>query len=255
MGPIGLHGGGEYEPGDEPFLRLLLDAAAVPAAGRGAGGPVRIAILPTAAAGSRPDLAAEHGVAAFGRTADRAGVTVRTDVVPVVDRVSAADPDLAALLAAADLIHLPGGNPRLVVSILGDSAAWAAVITARGRGAVLAGASAGAMALANWTWTPDGGCAGLGVVSGLVVVPHFERVPDDRWRSERESLGRQDLGLIGLDERTGILSRADEPDRPGRPWRVAGAGRATWLPPSAGDPIVARDGETITLSGGARAAV
>jgi cyanophycinase-like exopeptidase len=257
MGQVGLHGGGEYLAGDEPFLRLLLDAAATRAERRARdskgpaadplAGAIRIAIVPTAAAHQRPELAGAHGVAAFRAIGAERDRDVRPEVVPIVDRGSAADPRLAATLAAADLIHLPGGEPDLVVAILEDSLAWRAIAAARTRGAVIAGASAGAMALADWTWTRGGGRAGLGVVRGLVVVPHFAGVPAERWRAEREALGRRDLGILGLDERTGVLSEAGRGAEP--VWRVAGAGSATWIGPNGADPLVAGNGGTVELLG------
>lgn len=264
MGPIGLHGGGEYLAGDEPFLRLLVEAAAVPAAERArvCGGPseakeagaIRIAVVPTATAGERPDLSGAHGVSAFRAIATALGLGCRAEVVPIVDAGSAADPRLAGILAAADLVHLPGGNPGVVVDILDGSLAWDSILAARARGAVVAGASAGAMALAEWTWTPAGARAGLGAIRGLVVVPHFERVPPDFWRAERAAHGRDDVGILGLDERTGVLSMSASTDDASA-WRVAGAGSATWLAPSAAGPIVARDGELIDLRGSAFATV
>jgi cyanophycinase-like exopeptidase len=256
MGPIGLHGGGEYLAGDEPFLRLLLDAAAARAEARARdsggkaadprAGAIRIAIVPTAAARQRPELAGAHGVAAFTAIAAEHGRDVQPEIVPIVDRASADDPALGAALAAADLIHLPGGDPDVVVAILERSVAWRSIAAARSRGAVVAGASAGAMALGEWTWTRAGGRPGLGVVRGLVVAPHFEGVERRRWEAERTALGRTDLGILGLDERTGVLSG------PGAgattAWRVAGAGRATWIGPGA-EPVVADDGETVELRG------
>lgn len=253
MGPIGLHGGGEFLAGDEPFLRLVLETAAAGAAARTAVGHViRISVVPTATAGGRPDLSGAHGVAAFRSLAGSLGVACDPAVVPVVDPQSAADPRWCAALDTSDLVYLPGGDPGLVVETLADSPAWAAILAARARGAVIAGASAGAMALAEWTWTPRGGRPGLGVARGLVVVPHFERVPPAFWQAERTAHGRDDLGVLGLDERTGILSG---PATETVGWRVAGAGAATWLAPTASEPIVARDGESIALFGSPLAAV
>ena len=263
MGPIGLHGGGEFLAGDEPFLRLVLEAAAT---GTASGDALRVSVVPTATAGGRPDLSGAHGVAAFRSLAGSVQVACDAAVVPVVDAVSAADRRWCAALSSSDLIYLPGGDPGLVVEILDGSPAWAAILAARARGAVIAGASAGAMALAEWTWTPRGGRAGLGIVRGLVVVPHFERVPPAFWQAERMAHGRDDLGVLGLDERTGILSGpmgAMGPNGPNRPnvpneaadWRVAGAGTATWLAPGASEPITARDGELIALSWNPLAAV
>src|SRR2546430_1020755 len=60
-GPIGLHGGGEFMAGDEPFLLALLEAAR-PAAD---GGPIQAVVVPTAAARHRPDATARQGRAAW----------------------------------------------------------------------------------------------------------------------------------------------------------------------------------------------
>ena len=58
-GPVALHGGGEFLPGDEPVLLALLELAPRP------DGAVRIAVVPTAAARGRPDIAAaERSMAA-----------------------------------------------------------------------------------------------------------------------------------------------------------------------------------------------
>lgn len=224
-GRIGLHGGGEYVAGDEPFLRLLLDAAA--AAPNRAGGPVRIVIVPSAAARHQPAAAGRHGADAFARVARDAGIDVRTEVAGVVDATTAADPDLARHIGSADLVHLPGGDPDRVPGLLRGTAAGRALAAARRTGAVVAGASAGAMGLTDWTWTPDGVVPGLGLVRGIVVIPHFESIARERWEAVIEALALprpvvERLAILGLDERTGVLSGPD-----GRgPWRVGGPGRA-----------------------------
>lgn len=243
-GPIALHGGGEFLPGDEPFLAALLDLAARRVRGDR---PIRVTVVPTAAARGRPDLAAANGVGAFERVAAAAGLDIRAVAIPIVDEASAADAALAARLAEADLIHLPGGDPDLIPTILGGSRAWAAIGTAYGSGAVLAGASAGAMALANWTWTPRGGIVGLGVVPGLVVVPHADAAA---WSSALERFGGDappGLGALGLEERTGVIS-ADPDDGAGHraiEWRVVGPGEARWLPAQGGETIVRRSGQSL----------
>src|SRR5436309_1129255 len=56
------HPGGEFVAGDEPAMDALVAAAAEAAGDRR---PARIAIVPTAAARQRPELAAAHGVRAF----------------------------------------------------------------------------------------------------------------------------------------------------------------------------------------------
>jgi cyanophycinase-like exopeptidase len=249
-GKIALHGGGEFEPGDEPFLDAILAAALPSAAARatrepGSDGAVRIVVVPAAAARERPQASAKQGVVALKRTAERAGVTARVESALVVDRAKADDPELASLIGAADLIHFPGGHPDLIPPMLDGTLAWRSILGALARGGVLAGASAGAMALGEQTWTPTGFEPGLKLVPGLVVVPHFAMFESnlDMWAEAIAELDELRLGRLGLDERTGVISA----DGPSGPWTVAGVGRAHWFP-FEGDRVVAVHGETLALA-------
>ncbi len=241
-GIIALHGGGEFLPGDEIFLHACLDAALPAARTRSAAHAhvragesqdddpfvVRIAIVPAAAA---DQLAARHGVEAFARVASAAGIPVRPEAVMVVDPASAASATLSGRLARADLVHLPGGDPGRLLALLDGSAAWRAILESLARGAVLAGASAGAMVLAGWTWTPAGWRRGLGLVPGIVVVPHAERVAIGGWAGtfgSRVPAEAEPVGRLGLDERTGVLAVAGQDDQ--RDWKVVGPGSAHWSP-------------------------
>jgi len=261
LGPIGLHGGGELEPGDEPFLRAILCRAAVPADARAAGyvssdagatdpSVRRIVVLPTAAAAERPDLAVEHARAAFERVAVEMGIDVRVTAAMVVDAVTAGEPRWAAALADADLVYMPGGDPGRIPTALRGSLAFEAMLDARARGAVLAGASAGAMALAPWTWTPRGGVTGLGLVPGIVVVPHAERFAGagagGAWRRWLGDTVPSDLGILALDERTGIVS-CEAVGSCRRRWEVAGAGRVRWMARGASEPVIAANGDPLLL--------
>ena len=153
-GPVALHGGGEFLPGDEPFLRRLLDAASIAADARaGRAAAIRVVVVPTAAARNNPDAASRFGTSAFQRVAD-GGRPVLIETARVVDAVSAEDPETVSRLSDADLIYLPGGDPDVIPTLLPASGAWRAMDAARQRGAVLAGASAGAMGLCQLTWTP-----------------------------------------------------------------------------------------------------
>lgn len=245
--PIALHGGAEATPGDEAVGRLLLELAATPAKERAraclpgtSGDPTarRVVIVPTAAARGRPDLAAAQVGGFVREIAQAEDIPVRVDVARVLDRASAEDGRNAGLIAAADLIVLPGGDPDLIPSILPDTLAWRAILAARARGAVLWGASAGAMALGAWCWTPDGGVAGLALVPGLVVVPHHRAGASvDRFRVRAPA----DLGILCLAERTALVRVADL-------WRCVGEGTATWLLAGAAEPaIVLRDGDALEL--------
>ena len=243
-------------PGDEPFLRALLEAtrpAAVERArreqGAGAAGAtepvIRVVVVPTASARGRPGATVAHGRDALQRVATQAGVAAEIDAALIFDRAGASDAGLAAKLADADLIHLPGGEPDLIPAVLGGTSASAAILEARIRGAVVAGASAGAMGMALRTWTPRGWVDGLGLVRGLVVVPHFAGFDRRGWEATVESLRSRGIGYLGLDERTGVLS---QPGAHGAPWRVVGEGQAHWFP-AGGDPVSATDGQTLDLPG------
>jgi cyanophycinase-like exopeptidase len=239
-GPIALHGGGEFLPGDERFLRAILELAPR------AGGVVRIAVVPTAAARGRPDLAAANGVAALRRIAAEAGVKVVAEAVRIVDTASAADPSLADTLAASTLIHLPGGDPDIIPTLYPGTAGWAAIRSARTSGAVLAGASAGAMGLTAWTWTPAGVVPGLGLVPGVIVAPHADASSWARWVARFGGSVPAGVGPLGLAERTGVIVPGDGVG----PWRVVGAGEVRWLPPGVTDvaaAVIARDGERLDV--------
>jgi cyanophycinase-like exopeptidase len=242
-GPLALHGGGEFLPGDEPFLGAILRHAAE-RPGRDESSPVRVMVVPTATARHGPERAAAFGSAALERVAASLGLPAQVEAAMVVDASSAADARLATSLANADLIHLPGGDPDVIPSLYPDTPAWSAMHAAWSDGAVLAGASAGAMALAGLTWTPNGFVPGLGLVPGLLVVPHADA---RSWAETARRFGTErppDLGALGLAERTGVIGR------PGAPWLVVGEGEARWLAPGAAEPRVAVAGETLSLHPG-----
>src|SRR6476646_6776325 len=112
-GPVALVGSGEYLPVMEDVERRLI-----------AGRPPRFVQLATAAAPEGPaSLGRWH---ALGRaSAERLGVT--QVVVPVVDRISADDPELAALVTGAGLVYLSGGNPPFLASTVRGTAVWRAI--------------------------------------------------------------------------------------------------------------------------------
>jgi cyanophycinase len=213
-------------------------AAASAAAQAGGAVIVRVALLPTAAARSRPDLAAAHGEQAFRVAAARAGIRVEVAVADVLDRSGANEPAAVDVLENAHLVHLPGGDPDLLPDVLGGTAAWDAVLRAHAAGACVAGASAGAMVLAERMWTGRGPMDGLALVPGVAVLPHFDPARLGTWQQAVDPGGR--LAWIGLDERTLVIGR------PGGVWRVAGAGTArAYAPGQSGATTTGGHGATI----------
>jgi cyanophycinase-like exopeptidase len=214
-----------------------LRAAATSAAG---GRDPVVVIVPTAAARQRPDLAARHGEQAFRAAAARAGIAVTIATSSILSRADASDRGLIAPIEVAHLVHLPGGDPDLIPDILRETPAWSAILEAVARGACLAGASAGAMALGERLWTPRGGRAGLGLLAGVAVLPHFDAQRLATWRATVEPEG-QSLTWVGLDEQTLVMGR------PGGEWTVAGRGRAHRIGPGDGTPVSAAAGERLSI--------
>ncbi len=212
-GPIALVGSGEYLP-------VMTDFEAGLIAGRS---PRYVQIATAAVPDGPATLERWHqlGIA----QAQRIGVTPVT--VPVATREDANDPDVVRLLDDAGLIYLSGGNPNFLAETLRDTALWEAIEHQWRRGAALAGCSAGAMVMAAWVPTirhpREGGTPGLGLLSHLRIIPHFDafvkRMPDV---ATRFLVGRDDrVTVVGVDEETAIVGGPEE-------WVVHGRGSA-WV--------------------------
>ena len=204
-GPVALVGGGEWREGCD-FDRALLEAS----------GGGEVAVLPTAAAYEQPERAVETATAWFAAL----GATVRP--VMVLARPDAESDEMAKIVRDSRFLYLSGGSPLHLRSVLKDSAVWHALEAAWHDGAVVAGSSAGAMALCDPMVDPRGGAftLGLGLLEQLAVVPHFESwSPDKTHRTI--SLAAAGLALCGIDERTALVRAADGT------WSVSGTGSVT----------------------------
>lgn len=207
-GLLALNGGDEFRPGNEPQDRELISAA----------GPGPAYVVATAARRQRPELA----VATAREWFRRLGLEVAE--LPVYTRSDANSAELAGRAAQAGLLYMTGGDPGLLVHTLRASAVWEAMTQGWLGGAVLAGSSAGAMALCEWTlvmarWPRHEqrrAVPALGLVPRTVVLPHYERM-GSRWTVHDPP---EALTLLGLDERTAAVWNADG-------WHAAGAGGVT----------------------------
>ena len=244
-GPIALVGSGEYLPVLEDVERALITDR-----------PSRFVQLATAAALEGPQsLRRWHQLGAD--SARRLGV--EQVVLDVVDRASADDPALAALVAGAGLVYLSGGNPSFLTRTLHATAVWAAIVEAWRGGSALAGCSAGAMALSASVpeirqplQAPQ---PGLGLVPMVEVLPHFDRIsgwmPDLVQR--RVASAPPGVQVLGIDEDTAVVGGLDGwdgagPAGPGSSWRVLGRGSAWRLGPGLpGGPVEHAAGSTLVL--------
>jgi len=216
-GPVALVGSGEFTPAMAEVDRLLLE-----------GRPHRAVFLPTAAG-----LEGSERVDYWVRLGRGHYHDLGVEPVPllVLDRPSADDPVLAAQVEGAGLIYLSGGDPGYLAATLAGSRVLDAIFAAWRAGAALAGCSAGACALTEVAFDarpPRLRRAGLRVVPGLAVLPHFDTI--EGWRPGITQRCLEDLEpgqiLVGIDENTALVGG---PNR----FRVHGAG-AVWVLDGAG---------------------
>jgi cyanophycinase-like exopeptidase len=220
-GPVALVGAGEFLAPMADFDRGLLQAT-------GRARP-RVVILPTASA---PDGEATFRVWAEMGTEHFAALGA--EVEPVLVRDVEGGHDAAALQAVgeADLVYLSGGHPEHLARVLMESPLGAALAMANARGAVVAGCSAGAMAVVGLSmdfWFiprlrlplpfPIRWRAGLGLVHGVAVLPHYDAWPEPFSASVALQSPRGSV-VLGIDEDTAAFGRDGT-------WQVHGRGRVT----------------------------
>ncbi len=202
-GLLALVGGGEWTEGCT-FDRELLDAS----------GGAEVLVLPTAAAYEHPERSVGTAAAWF------AGMGGAARGLMVLARPDAEDTGNADEVRRAKFIYLSGGSPLHLRSVLKDSAVWDALVEAWNEGAVIAGSSAGAMALCDPMVDPRGGAftLGLGMVEQLAIIPHHNNFSADK-EHRTLLLSPKGLPIAGIDEATALLRD------PSGGWRTAGAGQ------------------------------
>jgi cyanophycinase len=209
-GLLALVGGDEFNPGNEEQDRLMVGAAGA--------GPAYV--VPTAAARQGAPKAVAHATEWF------AALGLELAELPVLKRTDANSKTLAESARAGGFFYLVGGDPGHVAQVLRESRVWASIVEAWAGGAVLAGSSAGAMALCAHslirnTWPnrfDRRPTDALGVVPDSAVLPHFDTF-GNRWieSAQRELPG---VTLIGVDERSAAVWRDGA-------WIAAGPGAVT----------------------------
>ena len=220
-GPVALIGAGEFLDHMAEFDRGLL-------ASTGRTRP-RVVILPTASALDGEEVFqgwADRGVEHFSG--------LGAEVEPVLVRTAEEGYQPAALQAIgeADLVYMSGGSPRHLLKVLTESPLADAIRAANDRGAVIAGCSAGAMAMVGRLMDfrvlpklrmpvpfPVRWRAGLGLVDDVAVLPHYDAFPEPL--SAAFALQAPSGGVVlGIDEDTAVVGRSGA-------WQVFGRGRVT----------------------------
>jgi cyanophycinase len=202
-GPLALVGSGEYTAAMNETDRALLNLL---------GPQPRVALVP-AASGLEPGSPARWN--AMGRE-HFAALGVAVAPLELIGPDDAKRPEIVAALAEADLVYFSGGNPEYLTSTLRDSPAWSAISARHRAGAALAGCSAGAMMMGEYTirvrqvaaGQPPAWVPGMAVVPGIAVLPHFDRlasfVGPEVFRAVIAS-APQGITLLGIDEDTALV--------------------------------------------------
>ena len=215
QGPVVVIGGAEDKRGERLVLSRLVEMA---------GPDPHLVVLSTAS------TRGEEAIARYGELFTEMGAARVTGLRPLT-REEADDPAATATVMDANGVFLTGGNQVRLVSVIGGTRLEDALFSARDRGAVIAGTSAGASAVAAHmvAFGRPGASprhrmvhisAGLGLIEDVIVDQHFEQ----RGRMGRllaaVAISPKLLGL-GLDEDTAAIVYAD------RTLEVVGKGSVT----------------------------
>jgi cyanophycinase len=204
VGLLALVGGEEWTEGctfDEELLA--------------ASGGREVVVLPTAAAFEHP----ERKVLAAAEWFE--GLGAQVEGLMVLSREDAEDEGAAEVVRRARFVYLSGGSALHVRSVLKDSRVFGALRDAWEGGAVVAGSSGGAMTLTDPMVDPRGGAltVGLGLVTGLAMVPHFGDVHQDAHGEKLHrtvALAPAGLPVVGVPTRSALLRD------PSGAWRASG---------------------------------
>ncbi len=193
VGTLALVGGDEWTDGCDFDAGLLA-----------ASGGSDVLVLPTAAAFERP----EHRVAAAAEWF--AGLGAAVEGLMVLTRDDAQDEGAAEVVRRARFVYLSGGSALHLRSVLKGSRVFEALREAWQGGAVVAGSSGGGMVLTDPMVDPRGGAltVGLGLVSGLAVVPHFGDVHQDAHGEKLHrtvALAPEGLPVVGVPARSALV--------------------------------------------------
>jgi len=112
---------------------------------------------------------------------------------------------LTDALEDAHVLYLTDGNPIAALAALRTGKTEALLHKALTTGVAVVACGASAMALCEFVWDGAGWELGLGLVRGIAVLPHYERIAA---RFPPERLGRdlpESMALVGIEDATALL--------------------------------------------------
>lgn len=204
-GLLAFIGGGEWTEGCTFDADLLA-----------ASGGTDVLVLPTAGAYERPERLVAQAAEWF------APLGGSVEGLMVVNRSEAMDHAAADVVRRSRFLYLAGGSPMHLRSVLKSTPVWDAMVSAWQDGAVVAASSGAAMALVDPMVDTRGGglTIGLGLLTGVAVVPHFGDMTEDGHGEKLHrsvQLAPPSVPLVGVPERTALLRS------PEGTWRTEGA--------------------------------
>lgn len=206
-GPVALVGGWEHTSGCEPIDQYLMQVI-------GRTRPL-VTIVPAASSDRMVPIATERALGYWSRMGGKVQVALAGREKPG---------NVLEALEGADIIVLTGGQSERIRHTLHGTQVWKRMVELWAGGTALVGSSMGLMELFEFRfklWPPKSLSlvSGLGLLDGYVAVPHFDKYGLRRW-SARVAPRLGDLGLLGLDERTGLVGWVGD-------FKVVGSGSAT----------------------------
>ena len=112
---------------------------------------------------------------------------------------------MAAQIDNSDVVDLTGGDPSHLVNVMTGSLFLETIRTHASRGLVLAGSSAGAMAMGSEMHYRNTSNA-FGIVSNTIIIPHHENRNTEETNGQVKELTEEGITIFGIDTRTGIVS-------------------------------------------------
>jgi cyanophycinase-like exopeptidase len=188
-GSLVLCGGSEFEPNSLPISRAILQLVK--------SRDQRVSIIPVAA--DNPRKVSKTGLGHFR------SLNVTAESILASDSEALNDASISTLIETTHVIYLSDGNPLGAVEMLRDTETYKKVTHYWKSGTILAVSGASAMALCDYYWDSGAWEQGLGLIKGLVVIPHFQYIVG-RFSAER-LLKDLPTGytIIGIDDSTGVL--------------------------------------------------
>jgi cyanophycinase len=224
--------GGSEDKGDhENGLLTFIEKGILSHVLRESGGSnARVVVIPTAS--KIPEEVGENYVAAFAKLG-----CYNVDLINIIDKKQSEDPAVLALVAAADCVMFSGGNQsRIPLKIANTSLHKLLIGRYMDEKIVIAGTSAGAMAMAARMIAGGSSSeallkgavkmrSGLSLIPQLIIDTHFVRRGRFGRLAEAVACYPNLLG-VGIAEDTGIIIKN------GREFTVIGSGMVVVMDPS-----------------------